>query len=144
MLMGFSEIFLSHDAGETWVNPGNDPLHLGGGAAIALDENKFYRTNLHKITRSTDGGFTWHPFMTGVANSDIQNLSTIKNVLYAVTGGKIVTSRNRGESWETLNVESEGEPLIYPKIQATDEVLYVSSIPGIGPNFFTSLLAVMP
>ena len=136
MLMGFKEIFLSHDAGETWMNPGNDPLHLGGGPAIALDENKFYRTNLHKITRSTDGGFTWHSFMTGIANSDIQNLSTIKNVLYAVTGGKIVTSRNRGESWETLNVESEDKLLIYPKIQATDEALYISSIPGNRTQLF--------
>ena len=136
MLMGFKEIFLSHDAGETWMNPGNDPLHLGGGPAIALDENKFYRTNLHKITRSRDGGFTWHSFMTGIADSDIQNLSTVKNVLYAVTGGKIVTSRNRGESWETLNVESEGEPLIYPKIQTSNTALYLSSIPGNQTQLF--------
>ena len=127
MLMGYREILLSYDAGETWMNPGNDPLASGAFPAIALDENKFYRTNLYKITRSTDGGFTWHPFMTGIADSDVRNLSTLKNVLYAVTAGKIVTSTDSGESWETLNV-SDGDELLNPKIQTTDTALYVSSV----------------
>ena len=127
MLMGYREILLSYDAGETWMNPGNDPLASGAFPAIALDENKFYRTNLYKITRSTDGGFTWHPFMTGIADSDVRNLSTVKNVLYAVTAGKIGTSTDSGESWETLNV-SDGDELLNPKIQTTDTALYVSSV----------------
>ena len=136
MLMGYREILLSYDAGETWMNPGDDPHASGEFPAIALDENNFYRTNLHKITRSTDGGFTWHPFMTGIANSDIQNLNTVKNALYVVTAGKIAKSKNSGESWETLNVESEGEPLIYPKMQTSNTTLYLSSIPGNRTQLF--------
>ena len=127
MLMGYREILLSYDAGETWMNPGDDPLASGPFPAIALDEDNFYRTNLYKITRSTDGGFTWHPFMTGIADSDVQNLSTFKNVLYAGTAGKIVTSTNSGESWKTLSV-SDGDELLEPKIQTTDTALYVSSV----------------
>ena len=127
MLMGHREILLSYDAGETWMNPGDDPHASGAFPAIALDENKFYRTNLHKITRSTDGGFTWHPFMAGIASSDVRNLSTFKNVLYVVTDGKIVTSTNSGESWETLNVSDGGE-LLHPKIQTSNTTLYLSSI----------------
>ena len=135
MLMGYREILLSYDAGETWMNPGDDPHASGEFPAVVLDEDNFYRTNLHKITRSTDGGFTWHPFMTGIANSDIQNLSTFKNVLYAGTGGKIVTSTDSGESWETLNV-SDGDELLNPKIQTTNEAFYVSSIPGNQTQLF--------
>ena len=126
MLMGYREILLSYEAGEAWMNLGNDPHASGEFPAIALDENNFYRTNLNKITRSTDGGFTWYPFMTGIANSDIQNLGTIKNVLYAVTAEKIVTSTNSGESWATLNVSDD--ELLNPKIQTTDTALYVSNV----------------
>ena len=135
ILMGHREILHSYDGGETWMNPGDDPQASGPFPAIALDEDNFYRTNLHKITRSTDGGFTWHPFMTGIANSDIQNLSTFKDVLYAVTAGKIVTSMDSGKSWATLNV-SGGDELLHPKIQTTDMALYVSSIPGNRPQLF--------
>ena len=135
MLMGYREILLSYDAGETWMNPGADPHASGEFPAVALDEDNFYRTNLNKITRSTDGGFTWHPFMTGITNSDIRDIITVENVLYAVTAEKIVTSTDSGESWETLNV-SDGDELLNPKIQTTDTALYVSSTPGNQTQLF--------
>ena len=136
VLMGHREIVLSYDGGETWMNPGDDPHSSGPFPAIALDEDNFYRTNLNEITRSTDGGFTWHPFMTGIANFDVQDLSTFKNVLYAVIAGwKIVTSTNNGESWESLNVIC-GDELANPKIQTTDTALYVSSTPSNRTQLF--------
>ena len=135
MLMGYREILLSYDGGETWINPGADPHASGEFPAVALDEDNFYRTNLNKITRSTDGGFTWHPFMTGITNSDIRDIITVENVLYAVTAEKIVTSTDSGESWETLNV-SDGDELLNPKIQTTDTALYVSSTPGNQTQLF--------
>lgn len=127
LLIGFGEVLCSYDGGETWMDLGNDPNAFGTFPVIALDENNFYRTGHDKITRSTDGGDTWHPFMTGIADSDVRNLSTFKNVLYAVTAERIVTSTNSGESWETLNV-SDGNELLNPKIQTTDTALYVSSV----------------
>lgn len=136
LLIGFGDIFCSYDAGETWMYLGDDPHAFGPFPAIALDENNFYRTGHEKIKRSTDGGDTWYPFMTGISNFDVQNLSSVKNVLYGVTGGRIIKSKNGGESWETLNVESEGEPLIYPKIQTSNTTLYVSSTPGNQTQFF--------
>ena len=136
LLMSFGGILCSYDAGETWMYLGEDRHAFGASPTIALDENKFYRRYYGGITRSTDGGDTWHPFVTGISNFDVQNLSSVKNVLYGVTGGRIIKSKNGGESWETLNVESEGEPLIYPKIQTSNTTLYVSSTPGNQTQFF--------
>lgn len=136
LLMSFGGILCSYDAGETWMYLGNDRHAFGASPTTALDENNFYRTDYRGITRSTDGGDTWHPFVTGIANFDVQNLSSVKNVLYGVTGGKIIKSKNGGESWEPLNVESEGKLLIYPKIQTSNATLYLSSTPSNQTQFF--------
>lgn len=136
LLIGFGEVLCSYDAGETWMDLGNDRHAFGPSPTIALDEDNFYRTSHNKITRSTDGGDTWYPFMTGISNFDVQNLSSVKNVLYGVTGGRIIKSKNGGKSWATLNVVNEGEPLIYPKMQASNTTLYVSSTPGNRTQLF--------
>lgn len=136
LLMSFDGILCSYDAGETWMYLGNDRHAFGASPTIALDESNFYRTYYGGITRSTDGGDTWHPFVTGIANFNVQNLSSVKNVLCGVTGERIIKSKNGGESWETLNVESEGEPLIYPKIQTSNTTLYLSSTPGNRTQLF--------
>ena len=127
LLMSFGGILCSYDAGETWMYLGDDRHTLGSAPTIALDESNFYRTYYGGITRSTDGGDTWHPFVTGIANFNVQHLSFVKNVLCGVTGEKIIKSKNGGESWKTLNVSDEDE-LLEPKIQTTDTALYVSSV----------------
>ena len=136
LLISFDGILCSYDAGETWMYLGKDRHAFGASPTIALDENNFYRTYYGGITRSTDGGDTWHPFVTGIANFNVQNLNSVKNVLYAVTGEKIIKSKNGGESWETLNAESEGKLLVYPKIQTSNTTLYLSSVPGNQTQLF--------
>ncbi len=136
LLMSFGGILCSYDVGETWMDLGNDRHAFGASPTIALDESNFYRTYYGGITRSTDGGDTWHPFVKGIANFNVQHLSSVKNVLCGVTGERIIKSKNGGESWETLNVESEGEPLIYPKIQTSNTTLYLSSTPGNRTQLF--------
>lgn len=126
ILIGYGGVLRSDDGGETWMDPGKDPHASGPSPAIALDENNFYRAYHDGITRSTDGGLRWHPFMTGIANSDIQNIKTVKNVLYAATAGNIAKSKNGGKSWEPVNVIN-GYKLVVPKIEATDTTLYVSN-----------------
>ena len=135
LLMSFGGILCSYDAGETWMDLGNDRHAFGASPTIALDESNFYRTYYGGITRSTDGGDTWHPFVTGIANFNVQNLSSVKNVLCGVTGGRIIKSKNSGESWETLNL-SGGDELLSPKIQITDTDLYVSSTLGNQTQLF--------
>ena len=129
MVIGTSGVLLSYDRGETWTDPGRDPhaFTLGFSPVVALDTNNFYKADVSGVTRSTDGGLTWQPFVTGLVSSDVQNLDTVKNVLYAVTDGKVVKSADAGESWETVNV-SDGGGLLIPKIETTANGIYVSSI----------------
>ncbi len=129
MLIGPGGVLLSYDFGKTWIDPGR-ASHGGTDAlfpVVALDKNNFYNTGLNGIARSTDGGVTWHPFVTGLVSADVQNLIVGKNILYAVTGGKIAKSANGGESWEVVNV-SDGGKLLIPRIETTDETFYLTSI----------------
>ena len=129
MLLGSGGILRSYDRGKTWMDPKHDSDTSGAFPVVALDESNLYKVDYHpsEITRSTDGGVTWNSFMTGLVSSDVQNLDTVKNVLYAVTDGKVVRSADAGESWEAVNVSDGGELLI-PKIEATADGIYVSSI----------------
>lgn len=138
MVIGPGGVLRSYDRGETWTDPGRDLQHAFTGGflpVVALDENNFYKSELAGVTRSTDGGHSWHPFMTGLASADVQSLIVGKNRLYAVTGGKIATSSDGGESWETVNVYGGGKLLI-PRIGTIDETLYVSSIAGNRTQLF--------
>ena len=125
MLMGVGGVLRSDDGGETWTDPGGNAY--AAYATVALDENNLYNTYHAGITRSTDGGITWQPFMIGMVNSHVPSLVAVENVLYAVTAGKIVTSKDGSESWETVNV-SGGDGLLIPRMETMDTTLYVSSI----------------
>ena len=138
LVIGPGGVLLSYDCGETWTDPGRDLQHAFTGGflpVVAVDENNFYKSELSGVTRSTDGGHSWHPFMTGLVSADVQRLIAGENVLYAVTGGKIAKSADGGESWETVNVYGGGKLLI-PRIGTTDETLYVSSIAGHRTQLF--------
>ncbi|MCY3549939.1 MAG: hypothetical protein OXH39_05710 [Candidatus Poribacteria bacterium] len=129
MVIGPGGALLSYDHGRTWEDPGRAPHAFTGGflPVVALDENNFFKSQLSGVTRSTDGGRSWHPFVKGLVSADVQNLIADKNMLYVVSGGKVAKSANRGESWEAINVSGGGKLLI-PRIETTDETLYVSSI----------------
>ena len=129
MAIGPGGVLLSYDRGETWTDPGRDPHAFTGGflPVVALDENNFYKSQLSGVTRSTDGGRSWHPFVKGLVSADVQNLIADKNRLYAVSGGKVTKSTNGGESWEAINLRNRGKLLI-PRIATTHNTLYVSSI----------------
>ena len=130
----------SQDGGETWTTLGGDQSSFSVSPAIALDENNLYRGSIG-IRRSTDGGVTWHPFMTGIVNSRVPNLVVFENVLYALTPTKMLTSADGGESWESVDFISakaeaphprlppffnEGFNAVTTKIATADGVLYLS------------------
>lgn len=129
MVIGPGGVLRSYDRGETWTDIERDPHAFTGGflPIVALDESNFYKSQLAGVTRSTDGGRSWNPFVTGLVSADVQDLIVSKNKLYAVTGGKIAKSADGGESWETINV-SDGGRLLIPRIETTDDAVYVSSI----------------
>ncbi|MYK96772.1 hypothetical protein F4009_22725 [Candidatus Poribacteria bacterium] len=130
----------SQDGGETWITLGGDLNRISVSPAIALDENNLYRGSIG-IRRSTDGGVTWHPFMTGIVNSYVPNLFVFKNVLYALTRTKMLKSADGGESWESdglINAHTKARHPFQPffresfnalatKFATADGVLYMSN-----------------
>ena len=140
----------SQDGGETWMTLGGDQSSFSVSPAIALDENNLYRGS-RGIRRSTDGGVTWHPFMTGIVNSRVPNLFVFENVLYALTPTKMLTSADGGESWEPVDLISakaeaphprlppffnEGFNAVTTKIATADGVLYLSNSEHDGVTLF--------
>ncbi len=130
----------SQDGGETWMTLGGDLNTISVSPAIALDENNLYTSSIG-IRRSTDGGVTWHPFMTGIVNSRVPNLVVFKNVLYALTPTKMLKSADGGESWESdglINANTKARHPSRPffresfnalatKFATADGVLYISN-----------------
>ena len=130
----------SQDGGETWMTLGGDLNRISVSPAIALDENNLYTSGIG-IRRSTDGGVTWHPFMTGIVNSYVPNLFVFKNVVYALTRTKMFKSADGGESWESDGLISAHTKARHPspgflreslnalarKFATVDGVLYMSN-----------------
>ena len=130
----------SQDGGETWITLGGNLNTISVSPAIALDENNLYTGSIG-IRRSTDGGVTWHPFMTGIVNSRVPNLVVFKNVLYALTPTKMLKSTDGGESWESDGLINANTKARHPsrlffresfnalatKFATADGVLYISN-----------------
>ena len=86
--------FRSTDGGKTWTDFGfdmSDPnssmssFTLSVFPAVGVDENTFFKVGALGLTRSTDGGESWHSFMTGIVGTNIQDLVAFKNDLYTNT-----------------------------------------------------------
>jgi len=98
--------FRSRDGGQTWVDLGfdRDSFVLSGLAAVAGNENTFYKAGRSGVYRTTDGGASWHLFMDGMIGTGILDLVTLNNKLYAHTGDALVQSTDGGESWKTVRI----------------------------------------
>ena len=137
--------FRSTDGGKTWTDFGFDRSDLNSAMnsftlslfpAVGVDENTFFKVGPLGLIRSTDAGESWHPFMTGIVGTHIQDLVAFKNDLYANTWIGIVKSTDGGASWETLNLNSDeltlkstanANPthlLMFPKLAISGGVLY--------------------
>ena len=141
----------SQDGGETWVTLGGDENSFSVfSSTIALDENNLYTGSIG-IRRSTDGGVTWHHFMTGIVNSRVPNLVVFKNVLYALTPTEMLKSADGGESWESVNLISANAKALPPflppslrkgfnafttKVATANGVLYMSNSEHDGVTLF--------
>ncbi|MDE0087540.1 MAG: hypothetical protein OXU23_17590, partial [Candidatus Poribacteria bacterium] len=119
--------FRSRDGGQTWVDLGfdRDSFVLSGLAAVAGNENTFYKAGRSGVYRTTDGGESWHLFMDGMIGTGILDLVTLNNKLYAHTGDALVQSVDRGESWKTVRIGvSNGR---HSAIEARQSYISISS-----------------
>ncbi len=136
MVVGAVGVLLSYDGGETWIEHRRTS---GASPIVALDENNFYKTDHRKITRSTDGGITWHPFTVGMVNTEVSSLVTVEDVLYALTPTKMFKSADGGESWETVGLstdENTSLESVSAKILTADRTLYASNSELEGVTLF--------
>ncbi|MCY3743039.1 MAG: sigma-70 family RNA polymerase sigma factor [Candidatus Poribacteria bacterium] len=130
VLKGSSGVLISDDGGETWVDPKPGPHTFGAFPIVALDENTFYGADFDGIKRSTDGGVTWHPFMTGMVNSHVPNLVALENVLYALTSTEMLKSADGGETWESVGLNTNEKTSLegtQAKVATANGVLYTSN-----------------
>ena len=110
----------STDAGETWEAlfgvPDSPASFIAGYIEAALDADTVFivgsisvgrspSVRRMGIGRSTDGGKTWHPFLTGMAETHVHQLREVDNALYAVTDQGITKSADGGETWTYVLTE---------------------------------------
>ena len=139
VLKGSSGVLISDDGGETWVDPKPGAHTFGAFPLVALDESNFYITHPSGITRSTNGGITWHPFMTGMVNSDVPNLAIVSNVLYALTPEETLKSADGGETWESVGLNTNEKTSLegtQAKVATANGVLYASNSELDGVTLF--------
>ena len=128
--------FHSTDGGKTWTELGQDSMTIISWIpAVAVDENTFFKEGTSGLTRSTDGGQSWHPFMNGMVSTSLFNLVGFKNELYTSISNGVSKSTDGGESWKDIPLNS-GDlalippknafrlKLIFPKLAIADGVLY--------------------
>ena len=148
--------FSSTDGGKTWtefgfnadtfdLNTMMNSMMLSIFPAVAVNENTFFKAGPFGLTRSTDSGESWHPFMNGIVATNIFNLVAFKNELYTSTATGVVKSTDGGELWKDVPMNS-GEltlkpaeksksinMLIFPRLAIAGSVLY-GIAPAVAPD----------
>ncbi|MCG9134569.1 sigma-70 family RNA polymerase sigma factor [Candidatus Poribacteria bacterium] len=144
LVLGIAE-FRSIDSGKTWT-----PLRsiinsymVPRFPAVAIDENTFYKADVFGISRTTDAGASWHPFVNGMIGPEMQGLTAVNNRLYMHIGGDLVQSTDAGETWESAYFKthehtSELDTDFYANMKLTiaDNIFYAISIRGNKPSIF--------
>ena len=136
----------STDAGDTWEDLGwnNHTLTSSRSPVVALNKDTFFIANLIRVGRSTlvsktgsvgrstDGGYTWHPFSRGIAETHVLQLAQVNDVLYAITDDGITKSTDGGERWTYILTE-----LSLPKPPKKPiSALGLSNITAIGDSLY--------
>ena len=149
LVLGTSE-FRSMDGGKNWNHLGSNMNSFGVSRfpVVAVDEHTFYRTNSFGISRTTDGGETWHPFINGMTGVMVQDLVGIGNKLYMHTGNDIVQSTDGGTSWKSIRFDfdehtstSGTDFYINVRLATVNNILYAISLDGNDPYIFRTSAA---
>ena len=159
LALGLMTNFRSTDAGKTWTNLGfsfdtetfdmkamMNSMMVSLAPAVTIDESTFIKAGILELTRSTDGGKSWHPFMKGIVGTMIFNLVADKNAIYTSTITGVSKSIDGGNSWEPLRPNAgeftlqpaEDVPqfnlLMFPKLSVSGDVLYGAAIDSVTRN----------
>ena len=139
----------STDSGDTWLPPqlpGTSPSMDRFNSAVAVNEGTIYVGSLEGLYRSTDAGISWDAVNINRQNwAGIYNLIAYKGqnmppTLYAMFGGEIVQTTNKGESWRTIQMGTpmtaavREEPPTFTQIREFGGSLYAKTMGSPGPG----------
>ena len=128
LVLGIAE-FRSIDGGKTWTHLRSNisSFSMPRFPAVAIDENTFYKADAFGISRTTDAGESWHPYVDGMTGPIMYDLITLNRRLYMHIGGDLVQSTDGGGTWKGVHFNTH-EPT------QTD---YRSSVNGYNENLLT-------
>ena len=128
LVLGVAE-FRSIDSGKTWTPLRSNISSLGTPRfpAVAIDENTFYKADAFGISRTTDAGESWHPFVDGMTGPAMYDLITLNHRLYMHIGGDLVQSTDGGETWKSVHFNTHEHT----------QTGYRSSVNGYNENLLT-------
>ena len=144
LVLGVSD-FRSVDGGKTWTPLGSNISSYMAPRypAVATDEKTFYKVDAFGISRTTDAGESWHPFVNGMTGPKIHDLIALNHRLYMHSGADIVQSTDGGESWESVRFDTDGHTpqshidfYLNTKLAIADNILYAISIEDNNPSLF--------
>ncbi len=92
-VLGVTE-FRSRDGGKTWtrLRANMSSRMVPSFPAIAIDANTFYKGGKFGISRTTDAGESWHPFVKGMTGPRIYDFIALNQRLYMNIGRDLVYS----------------------------------------------------
>ncbi len=162
LALGMMTNFRSTDGGKTWTDLSfsfdtletetfdmkamMNSIVMGVFPAVTVNENTLIRAGIPDLTRSTDGGESWHPFTKGMVGTWIFNLVTDKNAIYTSTFTGVAKSIDGGNSWEPLRLHTSGltpkseenanqfNLLFFPKLSVSGNVLYGAATDSVTEN----------
>ena len=139
----------STDGGDTWLPPqlpGTSPSMDRFNSTVAVDEGTIYVGSLEGLYRSTDAGISWDAVNIKRQNwAGIYNLIAYKGqnmppTLYAMFGGEIVQTTDKGKSWRTIQMGTpmtaavREEPPTFTQIREFGGILYAKTMGSPGPG----------
>ena len=144
LVLGVAE-FRSIDGGKTWTSLRSNisSFMTPRFPAVAIDENTFYKADVYGISRTTDAGESWHPFVNGMTVPSMHDLTALNYRLYMHIGRNIVQSINGGETWHSVRFNThEHTPKLdtdfyrNTKLTIASNALYAISIRENKPSIF--------
>ncbi len=148
-VLGVTE-FRSSDGGKTWtrLRSNINSLNVSIFPAVAITERIFYKADIYGISRTTDAGASWHPYVNGMTGPSMHDLTALNHRLSMHIGRDIVQSIDGGETWHSVHFNThEDTPKLdkdfYRNIKLTiaDNVLYAISIRENKPSLFRTSAA---
>ncbi len=123
LLSEHNSTYYSTDNGETWstIDRVNLPEIVSIYPFLVLDDKTFYKNTHTGISRSTDGGESWHKINKGLTSSTVVNLIAVDGKLYARTNDVFVSSTDGGETWKSKPFRSKNISMM----SKYDNTLYV-------------------